>query len=159
MIIREFKKDDIKQMTEIWNSVVEDGEAFPQTELLDNESGMRFFSEQTRTAVADEDGEILGLYVLHPNNVGRCGHISNASYAVKKNLRGRHIGEKLVSDCLVSAKKAGVRILQFNAVVATNASALHLYKKLGFVPMTAIPGGFLKKDGSYEDIIPHYHLL
>lgn len=159
MIIREFTKDDIKQMTEIWNSVVEDGEAFPQTELLDNESGMRFFSEQTRTAVADEDGEILGLYVLHPNNVGRCGHISNASYAVKKNLRSRHIGEKLVSDCLVSAKKAGFRILQFNAVVATNASALHLYKKLGFVPMTAIPGGFLKKDGSYEDIIPHYHLL
>lgn len=159
MIIREFTKDDIKQMTEIWNSVVEDGEAFPQTELLDNESGMRFFSEQTRTAVADEDGEILGLYVLHPNNVGRCGHISNASYAVKKNLRGRHIGEKLVSDCLVAAKKAGFRILQFNAVVATNASALHLYKKLGFVSMTAIPGGFLKKDGSYEDIIPHYHLL
>lgn len=159
MIIREFTTDDIKQMTEIWNSVVEDGEAFPQTELLDNESGMRFFSEQTRTAVADEDGEILGLYILHPNNVGRCGHISNASYAVKKNLRGRHIGEKLVSDCLESAKKAGFRILQFNAVVATNASALHLYKKLGFVPMTAIPGGFLKKDGSYEDIIPHYHLL
>ena len=84
---------------------------------------------------------------------------AEALSTVKKNLRGRHIGEKLVSDCLVSAKKAGFRILQFNAVVATNASALHLYKKLGFVSMTAIPGGFLKKDGSYEDIIPHYHLL
>ena len=159
MIIREFTKDDIKQMTEIWNSVVEDGEAFPQTELLDNESGMRFFSEQTRTAVADEDGEILGLYVLHPNNVGRCGHISNASYAVKKNLRGRHIGEKLVSDCLVSAKKAGFRILQFNAVVKTNTSARKLYESLGFVKLGVIPKGFLMKDGHYEDICPYYKEL
>lgn len=159
MIIREFTKDDIKQMTQIWNSVVADGEAFPQTELLDDESGMRFFSEQTRTAVAEEGGEILGLYILHPNNVGRCGHISNASYAVKKNFRGRHIGEKLVLDCLESAGRAGFRILQFNAVAATNKAALHLYEKLGFVKMTVIPGGFLKKDGSYEDIIPHYRLL
>ena len=156
MIIREFTKDDIKQMTEIWNSVVEDGEAFPQTELLDNESGMRFFSEQTRTAVADEDGEILGLYVLHPNNVGRCGHISNASYAVKKDKRGQHIGEFLVKKCLEKAKEIGFKILQFNAVVATNTSALKLYKKLGFIQLGKIPNGFLLKNGKYEDIIPHY---
>ena len=159
MIIREFTKDDIKQMTEIWNSVVEDGEAFPQTELLDNESGMRFFSEQTRTAVADEDGEILGLYVLHPNNVGRCGHISNASYAVKSDMRGRHIGETLVTDCINKARELGFGILQFNAVVSTNIPALKLYKKLGFVQLGRIPNGFLMKDGKYEDIIPHYYKL
>lgn len=22
-----------------------------------------------------EDGQIVGLYILHPNNVGRCGHL------------------------------------------------------------------------------------
>ena len=49
--------------------------------------------------------------------------------------------------------------LQFNAVVKSNASALHLYEKLGFTQLGVIPGGFLMKDGSYEDIIPHYHVL
>lgn len=45
-------------------------------------------------AVAEEDGKIYGLYILHPNNVGRCGHICNASYAVSSDARGRHIGEQ-----------------------------------------------------------------
>lgn len=45
-------------------------------------------------AVAEEDGKIYGLYILHPNNVGRCSHICNASYAVSSDARGRHIGEQ-----------------------------------------------------------------
>ncbi len=47
-------------------------------------------------AVNTDNNEIVGLYILHPNNVGRCGHICNASYAVRRDLRGEHIGEKLV---------------------------------------------------------------
>ncbi|MGN1480226.1 MAG: GNAT family N-acetyltransferase, partial [Acutalibacteraceae bacterium] len=34
--------------------------------------------------------------------------------------------------------------------------ALRLYKKLGFTPLGVIPNGFLMKDGTYEDIVPHY---
>ena len=37
--------------------------------------------------------------------------------------------------------------------------ALALYKKLGFTQLGVILGGFLNKDGEYEDIIPHYHVL
>ena len=74
--------------------------AFPQEELLDASSGAAFFAEQTCTAVAvdRQTGHIYGLYILHPNNVGRCGHICNASYAVEREARGLHIGEKLVSS-------------------------------------------------------------
>ena len=46
-----------------------------------------------------------------------------------------------------------------NAVVASNKAALHLYKKLGFIQLGIIPKGFLLKDGTYEDIIPHYLTL
>ena len=63
---------------------------------------------------------------LHPNNIGRCGHICNASYAVSSQARGLHIGEKLVSDCLIQGKLDGLRLLQFNAVVASNIHARHL---------------------------------
>ena len=57
------------------------------------------------------------------------------------------------------ASALGFRILQFNAVVKTNSAALKLYAKLGFIQLGVIPGGFRLKDGSYEDIIPHYILL
>lgn len=161
IIIREFNKNDIEQLVCIWNDIVEEGIAFPQTELLNANSGLEFFSQQSFTGVAfDVDSnEILGLYILHPNNIGRCGHIANTSYAVKQNRRGLHIGEKLVTHSLQKAKELSFRILQFNAVVSTNYGALHLYEKLGFVKLGVIPEGFLMKDGTYQDIVPHYYSL
>ncbi len=158
--IKQFTENDIEAANAIWNEVVSDGIAFPQIEELDEKSGIEFFKSQSFTGVAyDENGEAVGLYILHPNNVGRCGHICNASYAVKSGKRGQHIGEILVKHCIEKAKEAGFGVLQFNAVVATNIAALKLYKKLGFTQLGTIPHGFLMKDGHYEDIIPHYYVL
>ena len=158
--IRKYKQDDIKDMVRIWNEIVEEGIAFPQEELLDENSGKAFFDSQTYCGVAEDmEGKIYGLYILHPNNVGRCGHICNASYAVSSDWRGMHIGEKLVKDCLIKGKEKGFKILQFNAVVATNVHARHLYERLGFKQLGIIPSGFRMKDGYYEDICPFYHEL
>jgi len=158
--VRRYRQEDIAQMVTIWNEIVEDGIAFPQEEQLTEETGKAFFASQTATAVAaDESGCVYGLYILHPNNIGRCGHICNASYAVRKDMRGKHIGELLVSDCLKQAAACGFRILQFNAVVESNLHARHLYERLGFVQLGTIPGGFRRKDGVYENICPYYHTL
>ena len=159
--IREYVKDDLEEMIEIWNEVVEDGIAFPQEELLSCATGETFFGSQTYCAVAEntENGKIYGLYILHPNNIGRCGHICNASYAVNGNARGLHIGERLVSDCLQQGKKHGFGGLQFNAVVESNIHARHLYERLGFVQLGTIPNGFRMKTGNYENICPYYHEL
>lgn len=159
MEIRQFKTTDIEQTREIWNEVVRDGVAFPQMEELDTQSGLDFFLSQSFTGVCEENGQLLGLYILHPNNVGRCGHICNASYAVSSKARGRGVGEALVRYCLEKAKELGFGIMQFNAVVSNNFPALNLYAKLGFTQLGVIPGGFLMKDGSYQDIIPHYKKL
>ena len=158
IIIRKYTKNDVEGMIAVWNEVVEDGIAFPQEECLTAVTGAEFFAAQTYCGVAEDadNGEIVGMYILHPNNVGRCGHICNASYAVRSDIRGQHIGEMLVKHCMEQAKKEGFRILQFNAVVKTNEAALKLYKKLGFTQLGVIPKGFLMKDGHYEDIIPHY---
>lgn len=85
--VRAYTDNDIEAMVTIWNQVVEDGVAFPQEECLTPESGTAFFAEQTYCGVAEDmdTGRIYGMYILHPNNVGRCGHICNASYAVDGN--------------------------------------------------------------------------
>ena len=114
-------------------------------------------AEQSYCGVAvDDSGEVVGLYILHPNNVGRCGHICNASYAVSSKCRGRHIGEKLVLDCIAQAKDIGFMILQFNAVVESNIHARHLYERIGFKQLGVIPNGFRMKDGHFENICPYY---
>ena len=146
-------------MISIWNKVVEDGETFPQEDFLNDTTGADFFAAQTYCGIADNNGKIVGLYILHPNNEGRCGHISNASYAVRRDCRGRGVGEALVRDCLERAKTFGFRLLQFNAVVCTNAAAIHLYRKLGFEPLGTLPGGFRDRDGNYQDTKLFYHSL
>ena len=158
-MVREYEEKDLKDMIRIWNEVVEEGVAFPQEEFLNDETGKEFFSFQSYCGVMEESGKVIGLYILHPNNVGRCGHICNASYAVDSAYRGKHIGEKLVLDCLAHAKKLGYGILQFNAVVENNIHARHLYERLGFIQLGTIPDGFRMKDGTYQNICPYYHKL
>ncbi len=159
MEIRDYNEQDIPAMVHIWNEVVEEGVAFPQMDCLDAESGKVFFAGQTHCAVADDDGKVVGLYILHPNNVGRCGHIANASYAIDSACRGKHIGEQLVTHCLAQAKKCGFKLMQFNAVVENNIHARHLYERLGFVQLGTIPNGFLMKDGTYQNICLYYYVL
>ena len=159
MIVRGYRKDDLEAMLTIWNEVIEDGEAFPQEELLTVDMADEFFAGQSHTAVAEDEGKVVGLYILHPNNVGRCGHIANTSYAVSKDRRGEHIGEMLVKDSLEKAREKGFRLMQFNAVVESNIHARHLYERLGFQPLGMIPEGFRMKDGHYENIYLFYHVI
>lgn len=154
---RPYCEDDLPAMVEIWNEVVEAGNAFPQTDPLTVDEARAFFAGQSHTAVATVNGVICGLYILHPNNVGRCGHVSNASYAVSGESRGYGIGRLLVEDSLCQAAACGFRGLQFNAVVASNERARALYEKLGFTRVGLIPGGFCNKDGVYEDMYIYYH--
>ena len=158
IIVEPYEIKNIKSAIEIWNEIIRAGVAFPQEEELNEISGDEFFKAQSFTglAVDSESGEVLALYILHPNNVGRCSHISNASYAVRADLRGKHIGEIIVKHCIEKARELGFRILQFNAVVASNIHARNLYRRLGFTELGIIPGGFRMKDGSFEDIVPQY---
>ncbi len=161
VIIRAYETEDLEQMIDIWNEVVEAGDAYPQTSGMSMLEAAAFFAEQTYSAVAQNKvtGQILGLYILHPNNIGRCGHIGNASYAVRRDVRGGGIGTRLVEDSLIKAKELGFSLMQFNAVVKKNKSAIYLYEKLGFVKLGEIPKGFRLKDDTYEDIILYYKKL
>lgn len=159
--IIKYDKEHLEGALEVWNEVVREGIAFPQEEELVGQEGHQFFMDQSYTGLArDKDsGRILGIYILHPNNLGRCGHISNSSYAVSSKTRGLGLGRSLVLHSLEKAKELGFRILQFNAVVKTNLGAIKLYKDLGFVELGTIPGGFRMDNGNYEDIVVFYYRL
>lgn len=159
--IREYDENDIGQMLKIWNDIVDEGIAFPQTERLSEADALPLFSEKSFVGLAlnEEGNEILGFYILKPNNVGRCGHIANAAYIVKSAVRGLGIGKQLVRHSIEKAKEIGFKIIQFNAVVKSNTHAKRLYEKCGFIELGTIPGGFLLKNGVYEDIILFYRCL
>ena len=156
--IRQYQTHDAAAAAAIWNEVVRGGAAFPQREELTEENADSFFRSQSFTGLAEdaETGEIVGLYILHPNNVGRCVHVANASYAVASSARVLGLGRELVKDSLAQAARKGFRGLQFNAVVASNEAAIHLYEDLGFTRVGTIPGGFCSILGNFEDMHIYY---
>ena len=154
--IRPYTADDIKAMVRIWNEVVEAGDAFPQVTPLTEQNADEFFSAQTATMVADVNGIIFGMYILHPNGIGRCAHIANASFAVGAAARGRGRGPKRGGNSSGTSGPKGVRRRPVNAVVASNEAAQHLYESMGFTKVGMIPGGFINGLGGYEDMFVYY---
>lgn len=115
--VRMYQDSDVSAMVRIWNEVVEEGLAFPQEENLTEETGRAFFREQTHCGVAvNEAGTVLGMYILHPNNVGRCGHICNTRYAVAaaiQTAKEKFAADRITIEAQVYARtlyeKAGFR--------------------------------------------------
>lgn len=154
---RKYSDSDLVAMQRIWNEVVSVGDAFPGEQPLSLQECRSYFAAQTLTTLAVLDGRVVGLYILHPNNIGRAAHIANASYALDSAVRGQHIGEGLVRHCLSQLAVYGFTGLQFNAVVATNTVAIKLYEKLGFVRVGTIPCGFRLPGDVYCDIHIYFH--
>ncbi len=151
--LRPIEKADLSQAVAIWNDVVAAGDSFPGDTVLSEAEAWDMFCAQIQTVCAVANGKVVGVYILHPNNIGRCAHIANASYAVKADARGRGIGRMLVEDCLNRAKSKGFRGLQFNAVVVSNTTAIALYLKLGFKILGTVTGGYRDLSGCYRDTL------
>lgn len=151
--MRPITKADLPEAAAIWNDVVAAADSFPGDEIQTQPQLWDMFCAQTETVVAVVDGNVAGVYILHPNNIGRCGHIANASYAVSRDVRGKGIGRAMVKDSIARCRKNGFRGLQFNAVVAANTRAIALYLSLGFKILGTVTGGYRKADGTYVDTL------
>jgi ribosomal protein S18 acetylase RimI-like enzyme len=103
--------------------------------------------------VALHGDEVVGAFVIRPNQPGPGSHVANASYAVRADVRGAGIGRRLGEASLAIAAERGYRAMQFNIVVSTNHHAVRLWRSLGFEIVGTIPAGFRLPDGSYVD---HY---
>ncbi len=159
LTLRLYREEDLPAMTEIWNGVVEQADSFPGDHPLEAGEVAAMFAAQTRTVVALDGEEVVGLYILHPNNIGRCAQIANASYAVRRNRRGGGIGRRLVTDSLERAKTCGFVGMQYNAVVKSNTPAIALYLKLGFTVLGTVKNGYRLADGSLTDTLIFYRGL
>lgn len=149
---RSYNNENLEKMRMMWNDIIKDGIAFLGIDLLDKEVFNQMISQQAAVNCMYVDEILVGYYILHPNNIGRCSHVANASYVLDKTMRGKHLGKYLVEHSIKTAKELDFRGMQFNAVVESNKPALHIYKSLGFKEVGMIPQGFMLKDGSYSNM-------
>lgn len=103
--------------------------------------------------VAYEGESFLGTYFLRPNQPGRGAHVANGGYMVCSDARGKGIASKLCEHSIETARSLGFRAMQFNFVISTNTSAIHVWKKHGFRELGRIPNGFQHATLGYVDAI------
>lgn len=151
-----FHDDNLTQMTRMWNHILLDGQAFPGEELYEPDQFKALLQEQSATTCLLVDEELAGYFILHPNNIGRCSHVANASYVIDERFRGQGLAKLLVEESLKQAKELGFKGMQFNAVVANNIPAIKTYSKLGFEIIGTILNGFRLKDNTYSHMYIMY---
>jgi GNAT superfamily N-acetyltransferase len=158
--IRRAGRGDWTMIWPVWQEIVAAGDTFaydPDTSF-DQGERMWFGPAPEETWVAEShDDKLLGTYHLGPNHGGPGSHIANASYLVAPPVRGRGVGRAMVEHSLRRTADLGYEGLQFNAVAATNRSAIKLYHDVGFVTVGVIPRGFRHPTEGLVDLLIMYH--
>ena len=130
----------------IWNifhEVVAAGDTYAFDPGMSREEALAYwFGAGTHTYVAENDGRVIGTYILRANQPGPGSHVANAAYMVAQDARGLGVGRSMAEHSLAEARRLGFRAMQFNFVVSTNASAIHLWQQLGFKIVGTLPGHF-----------------
>jgi GNAT superfamily N-acetyltransferase len=144
MQIREAAAGDWPRIYPFWAGIVAAGETYAYPEGLSQAEAEPLWMERPPglTVVAVEDGRVLGSAKTGPNRPGRGAHIATGSFMVDPAFGGRGVGRALAGYVIEWARRGGYHGIQFNAVVESNAAAVHLWQSLGFTIMTTIPEAF-----------------
>ena len=144
MIIRQAAGQDWPQIYPIYAAIIAAGEtyAFPEGQSLDEARPWWMEEPPGQTVVAESDGVIAGSAKMGPNRPGRGSHVATASFLVDPARQGQGIGRALAEYTLDWCRQAGFASIQFNAVVESNAPAVHLWQSLGFWIIGTVPESF-----------------
>ncbi|MCL6293473.1 GNAT family N-acetyltransferase [Jejuia spongiicola] len=157
MNIRKATEFDFDKVWEIFSKVIKTGDTYvfnPNTPKEDLKK--HWFADYMETFVIEENKQILGTYIIKPNQIGLGNHIANCSYMVNPNTQGKGIGKKLCEHSIEVARKKNFEGIQFNIVVSTNEGAVELWKRYGFKIVGTTPKGFRHSDlGLVDTYIMH----
>ncbi len=143
MNIRRALESDREAIWRIFQATIAPGDAFVYDPNTPREEAMAYwFAKGTLTYVAEREGEVIGSYILRPNRPGLGDHVSNAGFMVDPAARGLGVGRAMGEHALAEARRLGYRAMQFNFVISTNESAVHLWQQLGFRIVGTLPGAF-----------------
>jgi L-amino acid N-acyltransferase YncA len=147
----------------IWNifhEIIAAGDTYAFDPQMPREEALAYwFRADTHTYVAEEDGGVVGTYILRPNQSGPGSHVANAAFMVARDAKGAGVGRRMAEHCLSEARRMGFRGMQFNFVISTNTRAIHLWNQLGFKIVGTLPGAFRHPEKGFVDVYVMYRSL
>lgn len=158
--IRSATESDREAIWNIFHEVVAAGDTYAFDPQMSRKDALAYwFRADTHTYVADADGKTIGTYILKPNQSGPGSHVANAAFMVPSSARGQGVGRSMAEHSLEEACRLGFSAMQFNFVVSTNESAIHLWERLGFKTVGTLPGAFRHPEKGYVDVYVMFRSL
>lgn len=138
--VRQAKPEDDANIWAILEPMIRAGETYALPRSLSREEALAYWHAAGNTVfVAEEDGAVVGTYVLRANQQGGGAHVSNCGYVTGPFATGRGVASAMCSDSITRATAAGFRAMQFNFVVSTNERAVNLWKRHDFEVICTLP--------------------
>jgi len=146
---REPKRNDVRSALEMMNSLVKEKAYISvqekQTLKKEREYFKTLFKEikdKTRVDLfLDINGEVCGSASISLIDKGIRKHVGELGILLKKEARGRGLGEKLFKKIIEKAiKELKIKIIRLD-VYSDNNIAINLYKKMGFKKLGTIKNG------------------
>jgi L-amino acid N-acyltransferase YncA len=151
--IRQATEKDRDAIWNIFHTVITADDTYAFDPQMSRDDALAYWIRvDTHTYVAEQDGHVVGTYILRPNQSGGGSHVANAAFMVAPTARGLGFGREMGHHCLSEARRLGFRAMQFNCVVSTNTSAIHLWKRLGFKIVGTLPSAFRHPEKGYVDV-------
>jgi len=160
MTIRAATDADRDAIWNIFHEIIAAGDTYAFDPQMPREEALAYwFRADTHTYVAEEDGSVVGTYILRPNQSGPGSHVANAAFMVARDAEGAGVGRRMAEHCLTEARRMGFRAMQFNFVISTNTRAIHLWNQLGFEIVGTLPGAFRDPEKGYVDVYVMFRSL
>ena len=151
---------DAEKVWKILEPTIRTGETYTLPRQSTEERALAYwYSSQHKVFVAEDNKEILGTYYLRANQQGGGSHVANCGYMTASWATGRGIANDMCAHSLDLARSLGFRAMQFNFVVSTNKSAVHLWQKFGFEIVGRLPEAFQHPRYGYVDALVMYRQL
>jgi ribosomal protein S18 acetylase RimI-like enzyme len=143
LAIRQIDAAEFDAIWPLFRSVIADGETYSYAPNMRFEEARALWTTApSRTYAAEENGRVVGCYMLKPNQPGLGDHVANCGYMVAAEARGRGIASAMCEHSMDEARRAGFTAMQFNYVVASNTSAVKLWQRHGFSIVGTVPRAF-----------------
>ena len=151
--IREIGALEFGRAWPIFRAVVGKGDTYSYPPDIDEAQACAMWTTApSRCFVAERDGEVLGVYMLRPNQPGLGDHVANCGYMVAPRARGQGIASAMCEHSLAEARGAGFTAMQYNFVVSSNEGAVRLWQRHGFAIVGRVPGAFRHADLGPTDV-------
>ena len=143
LVIGEIGANEFARAWPIFRTVIADGDTYSYPrDLSEDQARAMWTTPPSRCFVAERDGDVLGVYMLRPNQPGLGDHVANCGYMVSPSARGQGIAAALCEHSLAEARRAGFSAMQYNFVVSSNEGAVRLWQRHGFAVVGRVPGAF-----------------